>query len=343
VNEYRVVIAGLFDGQAIEEVPPETLRYTDALDDGGAATFDVQKQNPKCTRALLEPFQRQVLVQKGDDLKWRGILGPASMSSDADVVSFGAIGYFTRLMDRYVDADQVFTAEDELDIAWDLIDFTQAKTLGDLGITRWGDETLSTILRTLTYLGADRPSIGQIIRDLAAADDGFDFEITPDLVWKAYHPSKGVVTNAVFELGKNIRSYQYGIDPMSIATDLTASGSGSGATKVTSVVFDATARAAYGRIEASISFSDVDDQDLLDALAAQELLNRAKPDEQPAIVLKVDVDSSDTAFTVGDQVKVRIQDGYLDVDDFFRVLAKTVSIDDDGQETVSALFEAKVV
>ncbi len=345
-NDYRIVVASL-SGVAMEELPPSGLSFTEILNGATSCSFDVPKHDAKCTRALLDPGARQILVYKADELKSFGILQQAQMTSDEQdtLAHFSAVGLWALLgaPGRYIDTDQVFTSIEQFDIVWDLIAYTQAKTDGDLGITR-ASVPASGITRSLTWYGYDRVSIADAIADILAAGDGFDFEIKPDKSWWTYYPKKGSsLPGVVLELGKNIESYTWLTDAAGLVTDETAMGSGSGANKLLAVSSDSDARTTYGLYESATSYSNIIDQTLLQGQADLDISQLKAPRDQPSIILKAgDPDATIDSFSVGDHVKVRIDHGWVQVDGMYRVAKRVVNITPEGQEEQVVDFDLQV-
>lgn len=137
LHEHRFVIADR-DGVPLSEVPAGNPQWSFALNEQGAANFTLPLQHPKSDPDVLAPGERQLLIYRENDLKWGGWLETAAPSTEQDIVRFGAIGWFGMLKYRLVTETLKFVGEDQFDIAWDLIDYTQGKTNGDLGITRGG-------------------------------------------------------------------------------------------------------------------------------------------------------------------------------------------------------------
>jgi hypothetical protein len=94
-----------------------------------------------------------------------------------------------------------FTGVEQADIAWQLIQATQARPSGDLGISQGYAAT--GILRDRTYEAGD--SIGQRVQELSEVIDGFDWDILPvsasALLLKVWYPQRGSDRDVVLEVG----------------------------------------------------------------------------------------------------------------------------------------------
>jgi hypothetical protein len=339
---YRLEIARRSDDRLLDEIPIKALTYSEVLNDAGVCTFELSKSDPKCKRETLEPGQRVIRVYREDALVWAGPLWAANTGLRESVVRFAGAGFFSALDRRLVTADQIFTDEEQLEIAWALIAFTQAKANGDLGITR-ADVADSGVLRTISYLAAERPKIAELIRQLAGGDDGFDFQISPSRQWIAYFPRRGGPTKFVLETGKNVEDYGWTADAFQVVSDLTGLGAGEGRSKLIVLESDVAAAVTFGLMEDVISETDVDDAGLLQSIAGQELANRKTTQEIPTLtVVSSGFDVPIGGILPGDEPTLRISDGFVDVKARFHVSAITVSVPEQGVEKVGVTFDRKV-
>lgn len=418
---YRVVIGDLAGGQ-IEGVPAISLQFPRALNDPGSCSFELLKKDARTVRDLIQPAERSILVfDDAGVLRFRAMLAAVSGGSDSATIKVGGPGYhLSSLADRFIDVNRNYDDVEQFDIAWDLIDWTQTKVAGaDLGIARWDHEVASGISRSVGYAAPDRPVIFDSLKALAGADDGFDFEITPDGIWKVHHPSQGIASDAAFvHPRKNILTYTYAIDAGDVVSHLTAIGgqlgitaaswssgdhkitytakdhtfivgkhvtvqgmepqeynvSDAAITNTTTDTFkvagpgsdpgaatqfgtatlagrgpnilddadDAAAFARYGLRERSVSFSNIHDRAGLSATADATLAAMASPSEQPALTVRVDdPDSALSAFDLGDTARVRIDDGFFDVDDTFRIVGITVQVTNEGRVSAVVAFDKR--
>lgn len=336
--EYSVQIATL-GGSAIDEVPARGLSYGDILNAPGGCEFHLPLRDPKCTKTLLAPGQREIWVLRDKTRVWGGYLWSAR--PEGDKVAFAGQGFFSRLRRQLIDATRVYTATDQLDIAWDLVEFIQSQPGGDFGITR-GSTTLSGITRDRTYFDYELKNLGDAITELAGVERGFDFAISPERVWTTYYPQRGTVaSNVVFELGKNIQTWSAPEDAFDVCSRIVAAGAGDGAAMLRSSQTDATALGEYGLLADTRSFRDVSVPATLDEHAREELRLAKVARFAPELTVTV-ADPPYGAFGVGDSVHVRLDAGYVDVDRMMRIGSLTVRRSDEGQELVELGFEEEL-
>jgi hypothetical protein len=331
VESHRVVIRDLNSDVPLDEIPAKNLQYSFNLNAPGSVGFVLPTRHPKCTKDLLDPGRREIIVYKGDTKRWGGYLWTAQVEEGAETVRFSGEGWPSRLRRRYVDNDKIYTASDQFDIAWDLINFTQTQTDGNLGITRFST-VLSGVSRDRTYLAIERKKIGEALEQLAAVRNGFDFEITPDKEWKTYYPFKQTGLIPIFEYGKNLRSYGYVLDASQLSSEITALGQ-----SIVSVATDVAARAKFSLLEDTRSFSSVINQDVL-AGHAQEELRLAKIQQEQLQLQIITDDPPIAGYSVGDMARIRISHGYVNLDTMKRITAINIQVSDEGNESIGVFF-----
>jgi hypothetical protein len=159
---------------------------------------------------ILTASYREIYVYSDDTVIYGGYISDLNINrsvGNSGTVTVASKGFFSLLKKRYTQASayRTYTAEDSADIAWDLIDYTQGKTYGDLGITRGTHPTTKDRDRTLL-----RENIGEVIEGMSASNvkEGYDFEIDEDKIFNIYYPEKGSIrTNIVLSEDFNIKSY----------------------------------------------------------------------------------------------------------------------------------------
>jgi hypothetical protein len=337
------------NGPERDVVPWSSLGFTDVYNDAGPISFDVSKHSKACNPSLLAPTKTELHLYRGGLFVWGGYLWHARPSLDASTVAFAGSSYYSRLGRREVKADLNFEDEDQLDIAWGLIDYTQGRTGGELGITRANPAESSGVLRTIDYLASERSKIAEAIKTLAGGVDGFDFAIVPrrDAAgviyreWTAYYPQKGEQSAALISLGKNVDAYSLDLDGLDVTSERTGTGSGTGSSVLSALSSDAGALAEFGLLEDSTSYSDVTDEDLLQELTDEDQANHNTPPATLTVEVRPDdVDAGFEAFEVGDTVRVRILDGfYVDSDVYRRVASKAIAVTAAGRETMTVAFD----
>lgn len=338
---YRVVITDR-SGFGLAEVPARNLVYSYVLNSPGACSFTVPVLAPEATPEILSPGEREIHVYRGDVLVWGGFLWTAMADVDGDV-RVGGQGYQSILYHRYIDQTFTFANYDQFTIARILLDYTQAKPGGDFGLT-FPSSGASDVFRARTYFGYERKNLGDAIEELAAVDNGFDFEINAAKEWRTYYPFKGTNTGFVFELGKNIRGMSWVKDATEIANTITAIGSGEGADQILGVASDSASINKYGLMEDTRSFLDVEEQSTIDAHAKEELRLVKGVQDQPQLAINTqgDADPPYGSYVVGDTVRVRANHGYIQIDKNYRIVSVSVALSNEGLESTGLFFNEAV-
>jgi hypothetical protein len=340
-GQYRVVVADRA-GTELDEVPAKNLQYSFTLDDAGTCYFQLPLLDASCKRSLLDPGKREIHVYRGDTLVWGGDLWAAQVSelSQGQVVQFSAAEYYERLRHRIIDVTKDYKGWGQVDIAWDLIAFTQAKTGGNMNITR-GTTPATGIVRDVRYPAFDRTTVADAIDAIVRLNDGFDFKITPDKTFKTFYPSKGSLKDSiVFEVGKNVSSISYTIDAADIANKIDAVGGGSGQDACYASAIDTTSRGDYGLMELAFQFSDIRSFALLQKRADNRLRLYKKPRYQPEFGVWLQAKDPDYgSFLEGDTVRVRGNYGYVSLDQNFRIVGLEYHQDNDGREAASVFLD----
>jgi len=335
LHVYRFVIADR-SGAAQAEVPAQNPQWSYVLNDAGAANFVLPLTHELCTEVILSPGQRQLLIYRDGSLKWGGWLETAQPTLDGDV-RFGAVGWFEMLKHRLVTDTKTYTTTDQHDIAWDLINYSQTKTNGALGITR-GGEADSGVNRDVTYPFWERANIGDEILAMSELNNGFDFEISADKVFHMYYPRKSTNFGIPFELGKNIGGLSIMYDASDMVNHFSAIGAGDGKNTCIATAADTTSQANFGLREAAESFTDIKRFARLQDRATEELKVLKKIRVQPTLGARTE-DPQPYSYVVGDNITIRAQRGYMNIDRQFRIIALSYALSNEGRESITIQFD----
>ena len=303
---------------------PATAKWTSRGDDPGAL--------------LTIELATDLMAYRDGTLMFRGRNGATGDDIDANThkTTWSSVGYrgFRRLI--WPTSTRTFSAVDQATIAWTLISNSQSLADGNLGITN--GSTATGTLRDRTY-DAGKP-IGEAIDELAAVIGGFDWDISPAMVFQLW-PSpayRGTAVGWAAVFGDTISKVKRDVDPATFATDLY----GTGGDTTTPITRSAASRGAAGRWESTVSWSDVSVQSTLvqhteAALAEAENL---VPTYQ-LTVAKGRWSPSDA--WLGDTVRFVCHSGRLNVDTTGRIVQVDITIDDDGNEQTVITLDRRPV
>ncbi len=331
------------DGTALWDMPGTNVTWTHALNDEGSATMQLPMRGlSDLFYADVKSGSRVIEVWKDNVRKYSGRLWDITASSNDEEFRISSRGWLFDLKRRSVSGTtEKWVATDQFDIAWELIDYTQDKVDGDLGITR-GPEADSGVLRDRTFPFWEQPFIGDEIVAMSELSDGFDFEIDAERVFHMYYPNKGAVKSIPLELGKNIATFGLQEDATGMANSFSAIGAGDGSNTCIAVAIDATSRSQYGLLEANESFTDIKTFTTLQSRATSRLARIKKPRRQPNLYAVFEADQDYDDYEVGDRVQVEAEDGYISFDEQMRIITMTHQITNEGRETVTVGLDQEV-
>lgn len=308
----------------------------------------------KVTIPLDGPPRAEFVVDGGDDLAdqlvefradvevWRDRerLARCRVVSTRDLVTpqghevpVVALGYGALLDARQVTlaaADLTFLATDLAELGWWLINDTQTRDNGDLGITRgtttYGTAVDRTIPAGLTIAGA---------LDRVATEQGGHWWIDDDLVWRI--GGRGVTRSEPLVWGGAIVDAERTPDPSRVANLVRQSGA-DGTTPVL-LAHDDIATDPRGRIERQRGDVAAATDDQVADAAAAALAEGVDGSPSWAVTLAPGW-WRPGRLDVGDTVRLVVRTGRLDVDETITVRQLEIVVDDDDTETVKAVLGA---
>jgi len=252
-------------------------------------------------------------------------------------VTFTATGLWSIFADRFTDAPYSILATEQTTAAWYLIDASQAKPGGHLGISA-GTLPASRAIDVLEW--QTPTAIKTAVEQLANVPNGFDFELVPfgtGFRFNAYYPRQGSERGVVIERGRNLRAgSEVGFDagPGRIATDARAIGQGG----VWVDAENAAARSRFRRREAVVTVDGVDASSalVLGDRAAAALVTEVRP--LPRLPLAPGAPDADLDhIALGDVIEVRISEGWLQLEGSYRVEQIEAAIAQDGSEALTLI------
>lgn len=325
--DYRFVA---FNGSsAVGELAALDKRIEFRLEGPSMASFRINAAHPSA-RFFTELASDIVIYRDGLKLARTVVTSTRDIiDEDSHYIDVTSMDYRGRLAFRRVLSDQTFTAEDDVDIAWDAIDNAQAETNGNMGITR-GVRPAGLALTGTFPAGI---SVAEAIDLVANVDDGFDWEIDADLQFNIYR-TRGVVADRILDYGGLLTGVVREFAAVEFANSVRASGDDS----IPSVIAG-TGDATIGRWDKQVGFPQIDNSTLLTGLAIDEL-NRAT---DQAVTFGVRLRESEgiqrwggfADIGLGDSVRLVVNSNRLNVNTLLRVREIDVTVSDDGAEEVT--------
>jgi hypothetical protein len=291
------------------------------------ATLDGYLEEVNQTKGNLfeNEYREAKLYDEDENLLFYGFVDETSTSGglvEAGTYTVTCKGFFTLLAKRYTNDLRTYTAQDSSDIAWDLINYTQGLTYGDLGISRGVDPTTVNRNRTIRY--------GEIKKEIEGLSNtklknGFDFEIDNLKNFNVFFPQKGSYKpEIILERGFNIDSYSV-LKPglMGLANQVLVFGEGIGEdSPVETRDAENVYKEKFTLLQDTLSEKDVSTiatlQDKGDSYLDDNKFQRK------TIVIRCDYDIIPyNSFDLGDYIKIKIQQE--DIDEFYRVIRRGVT------------------
>ena len=321
------------DGTELGEITSARSRQlTRRLDRADEATVSLSGRSD-VGEMVGEGLDQDLVVYRDGERVFRGrIDAPHDSMRDDHEVTLRARSYRDLLALRHLEASASWTTVEQEAIAWSLIDTAQGLSGGDLGVTRGADQATGVTRSRQYEVGAQ---VQAKIDDLAKADDGFDWDIDSDLVFRVWYPARGDTRQRVLHYaahGGNVRRLSRTPDLARFATVVIATASGALSPEI-AVSSDVATRGRWSHVE---GVSDADSATTLQEAAAGLLgdretlraawtaeLSRAHPWGGP------------DDFDVGDSLRLVVQSGRFDTERVLRVQTIGVSIDASDVETTT--------
>ena len=308
-------------------------RVTVRLRDSGDAGFSISGRHTQSE--LVAELSTDLVVYRDGDRLFRGRVGASSdrLSADVHTVTFSAHDYREMLRRRILYADLTFTQADEEVIGWDLISHTQARTGGDLGITRDGMKTGR--LRDRTYTAGK--NVGEALDQLTEVVNGPDVEIGPDLVYRAWSV-RGRHQGLVLAYGENVVDVDRDVSSSQFANAVRVTGKGTEDGTIYTIPelreSPGLSIAPEGRFDLADGDTDIVTQSAVAARADGLIVERSHIRPGYTVSLAPGFWQGPDHLWLGDTVTLQINSGRLAVNTRLRVYEMDMSPGDGGGEEV---------
>jgi hypothetical protein len=292
-------------------------------------------------RELLRLRWTEVRLRERESYLVGGRLEWLKTALSAGTINVRALGFLDMLKHRRTAALREFDDTEGTDIAWTLIDESQALPNGQLYITQ-GPNQATAGLHDRTY---KRTVIKDALQALTAVQTNpFDFEITPFKEFNTYLKLGSQRPDIVFKWGVNITDAMITEDTTDLINEVTALGAGFGDEAQAQVIMsNESSEIDYG-LSQEVVLANADDNSRggLDNEAQRHLSAWSTP----VILIDVTVDGGKPPFVtdygLGDYVLIDLTghpwlDGIVGM---FRVEEQACDISDDNQKTITLTVSA---
>lgn len=341
MGTWALLLGPASGGHTINLTGAKNRKLTARLTQPSEASFDIDGRHPQAmsVQELSTDLHAVYTTTAGRaSIIYRGRIGGASDSLDdrSHTVSVTSADYRELLRRRilYTSDTLTYTAQDQADIAFNLIGQTQAHAGGNLSISKGLGSPTGTI-RTMIYQAGD--SIGDLIQTMSSMNNGFDWEITPmspsALALNIWSSVRGSSRGVVCEYGGLIEAVRREVRPQDYANSIRVSGDQSQTTPPTQQERTASdiATRPEGRWDKALTAPDV--VNLVALQARADFLQAYYQALVPSYTLtcKRGAWLGPGHIWLGDVVTVVVKSGRLAVvDPSLRVYEVAVAIGDDG-------------
>lgn len=305
-----------------------------------SVNFDVNKAKEMSKRIGMQFWDlfalnvNEIRIYRNDTVLTAGQLayGRPQMTGGRGMVEFKAIGWLDLFAKRFTPQNVRYDNTDGGLIAWNIIDASQQLENGNFGIQQGTIQT--SVPRDRSY--SDK-NIRDAIIELSEVINGFDFEITWNKFFNVYYPKIGSRrTDIAFTYPGNIIDIAFERDGMKLANEIIAKGAGFGDDVIRTTAEDETSRGVYKLRQDIISYNDISRLETLQEHADGERDVKKYYRDVPDIIVDGSVEPQLLNYNIGDEIKVvtEEQDIFKPVNDYFRIDAMDIDINENNKETV---------
>lgn len=324
--------------------------YSDVLNSPGAASVTLHMDDAGGVDAsMILPPRAIYGVERDDILVWAGPVIGHDYNLRARTVTLTCEGWWNYMRRRFVTTPELsYTNVDQTQIAKNLINYTATWTGGDMqiGYSGW---SLTGVLRNRTYYYYEHGSIGTLIEQLGAVNNGFDWRLVPSwssgpnstmqVDFATSYPATGRLTNIILDLDANTAVEQVLLDSSNLSYVAIIEGLGQGEDQHNAIFNNNAKITANLRLESVEAHSDVSDPATLTDYSQRRLIRGA----ECIVIPKLNVSTDFLAdLIMGDQVRVRADMGLLQVDATYRITSWEVKPGDERMTMTLAPLTAFV-
>lgn len=322
----------------IEEITSWTnFSYWWELNRPGGCRITFNIDDTKFDTNNFFPARHYVDIFRGDTKIWSGIL-TAVNGSIGDIsgdITAHFTGYLWLLKKMFVSpAGKTISDTDMGSILWDLINDFQGLPNGSYGLT---SGSISTgVNKDRAY--APFKNLYDIFHEMSEVENGADFEITSGKALNVYTNQGRRLNATVFEYGKNIEKVYFGFNATDLVNNTFVIGSGEGDQLLYSVAHDIQSQEIYGLMQDTKIHPDVVRLDTLTEHAKEWTSTFKEPTQIYGLDVKASPDTTLGSYGIGDEIKIIINKGYLDIDTYKRIKKLVVSVNDMEKEDIRVEF-----
>lgn len=291
---------------------------------------------------VIQPGRNAICILRDDIMVWAGYTVSTTPDIYKQTLAISAVGWEAYMNRRVLTTTQDFFIVDQTSvIAQTLIDEMQA---GDGNIGWLTNCQASGRTRTLeTIYRFEKRNIGQLMEEVASLEDGFDYGVklawvnnAPQLTFTTFYPKRGsrkdipLVYFGEGKAGSNMVPQTTPISISEFAWRVHGVGRGDGYLTPESTKTNSASALVYPLFESTVSFPTIGKQSVIEEMTQAELDFRS----DTITTLTIDVNPNDPVagpdtIEVGDELPVYIDEGWWQVDTYYRCNGVGVKLEDD--------------
>ena len=323
--EYKYTAYDWSTKAALLDLPLSDVSWEDPLNSGGPLTASLSLDSRPADRLdATDPARTLLCVDRDGVIVWGGWNWGRIWDKDSRKLKLTSSQFDTYFLRRILRANLDYVNVDQFAIADALITYAQGISGGNVGLIL-GSNGTSGILRERHYVASEGKFIGNLLRELAEVENGFDFSFDvqydvngkPAFTFNKFYPQRGATkagTSVIFEYPGNILSYSWpedGTEKSNYMYEIGGQPEGTDSGNSGPIVAsadDAADRPVYPLLESLRTLSDVSVVSTLQAYANEDLRLRKKPVTVPEIKVRGDVPPIYGTFLTGDWCIINITD-----------------------------------
>ena len=355
-TQYRYLLADVLTNQILAELAITNVNFTQQLNAAGTFTGELLLTGVNTAKLNVLnstiPARCAIYVDRSGVLVWGGIIWNREWDTGNQRLKITAREFESYFERRRITSTLVFTNQDQLTIAENLINAAQSVPYGNINVLI-PSTTSGVIIGSQIYYNYELKTYFNALLDLAKNNNGFDFNIkvaydgsgNPTKTLQLGYPrlgntySSSSATVPVFQIpAGNIVQYNYKEDGTKAANSVYATGAGSNEGKLIANSVDTTKTlSGWPLLEDSSNYSNIADSTLLGGLASGQVLATSYPPQTLQIVAPPYLDPVFGTYNLGDQARVILKDDFYPstFDGNYRIVGLNVSPGENGPERVT--------
>lgn len=348
----KAIVYDIVTGAVKDELPAVSLEFEHVFSGVGSWRCALPLSlvdsggNERLSQSTFSVARSLVVFERDDTPLFVGFVDQESgeINEDDESLEIGgpeaAVGYLGR---RVMGFNVAYNNVEQLSIMTSLVD-TYAGPLGGADV---GTQVITfpsaPFLRTRNYLAGDRKYILELVQELSEVIGGVEFAAgAAGSQATGFSPSLTIGapllrrTGYVLATGLNVSKVRWSVDGSKVSNVVHVTGAATGDSPIASVAYDTAKWSTYPILETAESRSTVTEQSTLFSYANKYLKMYASP--PLALSLTANPDNDDCrpgSFRAGDEFRVIVKRGRLNVDDYYRVRSWRLSVDADGNEELT--------